>query len=46
MKTKKISKIEKQKVTKLTSNELKKIKGGADLKKFAEDIVDNNPPKK
>lgn len=46
MKTKTLARIEKQRVSKLTLNELKHLNGGADLKKFAEDLVDYNPPKK
>lgn len=43
MKTKTLVKIKNQRVSKLTLNELKHLKGGADLRKFAEDLV-NEPP--
>lgn len=46
MKTKTLAKLEKQKVSKLNLSELKQVNGGADLRKFAEDLVDLNPPKK
>jgi hypothetical protein len=46
MKTKTLARIEKQRVSKLTLNELKQLNGGADLKKFADDLAYDNPPKK